>query len=97
MFLELLNHEFSREFENHLGIPMDPSESTHAKCQYCGGTAFVHAVRLSQPAEAGDIGLQYKRAMIFINTETLYADLCTECGTIVRFFVKETNRQWRTG
>ncbi len=29
-----------------------------------------------------------------VGTEELLVDLCTGCGTVVRFHVRETNRKW---
>jgi hypothetical protein len=40
------------------------------------------------------IGLAYKAAAIFTGAETLCADLCRACGTVLRFFVKEPGRNW---
>jgi len=76
---------------------MDTAKPVEGKCPHCGGAEFVRTVRLSQPHEAGDIGLQYRRALILVGTETLYADLCKACGTITRFYVKATDRNWITG
>jgi hypothetical protein len=66
------------------------------KCPYCGGTEIVENVTISQTATAGGCGLCYKSAMIFVGTEPLLADLCSGCGTITRFHVKETDRKWMT-
>jgi len=75
---------------------MDSTIPVESKCPYCGGVEFVRAVKLSQPAAAGDIGLQHRKALVFVGTETLYADLCRACGTITRFYVKVTDRNWVT-
>jgi hypothetical protein len=75
---------------------MDSTIPAESKCPYCGGVDVVRAVKLSQPVEAGDIGLQHRKALVFTATETLYADLCKTCGSITRFYVKETDRNWIT-
>jgi hypothetical protein len=31
-----------------------------------------------------------------MGTEKLYADLCKGCGTVSRFYVRETDRNWNT-
>ena len=64
------------------------------KCPHCGGTNITRGIRVSQTAEAGNIGLSYKTKFLIVGTEQLYADVCNNCGTVVRFFVKETDRQW---
>jgi hypothetical protein len=63
-------------------------------CPHCGGTDITEGVRINQTAEAGDIGLSYKTKFLLTGTEALYADVCNACGTIVRFFVKKTSREW---
>jgi hypothetical protein len=68
-----------------------------AKCPHCGGFDLVRAVKLSQPAEAGSIGLRYWRWLIFGGTETLYVDLCKTCGSVARLYVHEVERHWITG
>lgn len=65
-------------------------------CPYCGGTDIAKGLKLNQNAEIGRIGLPYRTAGIFTGTETLHADLCETCGTVLRFFVKETGRKWLT-
>jgi hypothetical protein len=79
------------------GIIMASNMPVESKCPYCESAEVVRAVKLSQPAETGDIGLQHRKALVFTATETLYADLCKACGSISRFYVKETNRNWITG
>lgn len=63
-------------------------------CPRCGGRNFARGIALNQNADVGTIGLQYQSAWIFRSTEALLADLCEDCGTIVRFHVKEPKRKW---
>jgi hypothetical protein len=72
---------------------MDGTKLTGARCPHCGGVE-VAGLMVHQNAEVNQVGLAYKTAKIFITVEQLYADLCLNCGTVVRFFVKETNRKW---
>ncbi|WP_214176109.1 hypothetical protein [Geomobilimonas luticola] len=51
---------------------------------------------MSQSVEVGGTGLEYKTGMIIRNTEPLLADLCKNCGTVVRFHVKNPDRNWIT-
>ncbi len=63
-------------------------------CLHCGGTNLAKALKLNQSAEVGRIGLPYRAAGIFTATEALHADLCLDCGTVLRFFVLEPGRKW---
>lgn len=69
-------------------------QTVSTRCPHCGGSAIVTGLTLNQGVEVGPFGLRYKAAAIFTGTETLHADLCQSCGSIVRFFVKEVNRRW---
>lgn len=66
----------------------------NARCPRCGGADVITGLRANQNAEVGQIGLAYKTAKIFVGTELLRADLCRTCGTVVRFFVSDPNRNW---
>lgn len=51
-------------------------------------------VRVDQTADAGRIGLAYKTKFVLGGTEPFYADVCDECGTVARLYVKETGKKW---
>jgi hypothetical protein len=68
--------------------------SKAANCPHCGGGDLVPGIKVNQNAEVGRIGLAYKAAVIFVQTEQVYADLCRSCGTVARLFVKEPDRKW---
>ena len=70
--------------------------NTSAKCPSCGSTDIVRDVTMSQPVEVGSIGLEYKATLGVRKTETLLADLCRQCGTVVRLHVEHTDRKWVT-
>ncbi len=65
-------------------------------CPRCGGNNITAGVRVNQTADAGTVGLSYKTKFVIMGTERLYADICSDCGTVVRFFVKNPARQWYT-
>ena len=69
-------------------------ESVTGKCPHCGGSNIVGGVRVDQMADAGRIGLSYKTKLAFIFTEAFYANVCDDCGTITRLYVKETGKKW---
>jgi hypothetical protein len=62
------------------------------KCPYCGGSEIVANIRI-EPG-IGKLGLRFKTAMIFVATEPILADLCSGCGSITRFHVKNADRKW---
>lgn len=64
------------------------------KCPACGGSDLVRGLEMAQGVEVGTFGFRYRAAKIFVGTEQLKAELCRSCGTVVRFYVKETNRNW---
>ena len=64
------------------------------KWPYCGGSEIITNIRLSQTAEVENIGLSFRTAMILVGTEPILADLCSGCGSITRFHVKNTDRKW---
>jgi hypothetical protein len=78
-------------------VNMDSSKKADSQCPHCGANDFIRAVKLSQPVQTGSIGLVHRKALVFDATETLLADLCKACGTVTRFYVRETNRNWLTG
>lgn len=75
-------------------MPSSPPVPGNARCPHCGSGDIVTGLTLNQNAEVGRIGLAYKAAVIFVQAEQVYADLCHSCGTVIRFFVKEPNRNW---
>ncbi|MBP7529665.1 MAG: hypothetical protein KA801_17215 [Syntrophorhabdaceae bacterium] len=66
------------------------------KCAHCGGSNVVCGVRVDQTADAGRIGLAYKTKFVVIGTEPFHADVCDDCGTVVRLYVKTPGRTWYT-
>lgn len=64
------------------------------KCPHCGGSNIVAGVGVDQTADAGRIGLAYKTKFFVTGTEPFYADICDDCGTVVRLYVKTPGRKW---
>lgn len=62
-------------------------------CPYCGGNNIEEGIVWSMTAQSGNVGLAYKMGFI-IGTESVYSDLCLDCGTIVRSYVREPNKKW---
>lgn len=70
--------------------------SVPGKCQTCGSTDIVKNISVSQAVEVGTTGLEYKKAVLLTGTEDLLADLCRQCGTVLRLHVKNPDRKWIT-
>ena len=67
------------------------------KCIHCGGTNLGENIQVAMTAEAGSIGLRYATKFLVNGVEPFYADLCNDCGSITRLYVKNGERRWRLG
>ena len=73
-------------------------------CEHCGGSQLISGLTVSASGGGGDVypGLlcKEKKKRFFgwsperDKRETLFADLCTSCGTVKRFYVKDPKRDW---
>lgn len=64
------------------------------KCPYCGSERIEQGVAWGKSAESGNVGLKYQTG-ILMGVVQAYSDLCLDCGSIVRTFIKEdTNKKW---
>jgi hypothetical protein len=63
------------------------------KCIYCGSTNSHRNISIGLSAETGSVGLQFK-VKIFIGVEPFYADLCKDCGSVSRLYVKNVEKNW---
>ncbi len=64
------------------------------KCFYCGSERIEEGVAWGKAAEAGNVGLKYNKA-ILVGVVQVYSDLCLDCGTLLRSYIKEdTNKNW---
>jgi hypothetical protein len=63
-------------------------------CPECGSTDIVEAISVSQTSVSGAIGLSYKTMALLTASAPLYADLCHQCGTVIRFFVRDPSKPW---
>lgn len=62
-------------------------------CPYCGSENIEIGVAWGKSAEAGNVGLKYEN--IFTGVIQVYSDLCLNCGTLLRTYIKDsTPRQW---
>ena len=75
-------------------------------CEHCGGSQLISGLTVSASGGGGDVrpGLlcKAKEKGFFKGflkwsrgkRETLFADLCTSCGTVKRFYVNDPKRDW---
>jgi hypothetical protein len=68
-----------------------------ARCPYCGSSDVAADVLVNQLADAGRIGLAYKSGVFLTRTAAFYVELCRQCGSVVRLYVKETGKNWKSG
>lgn len=66
------------------------------RCPYCGSSNIVRNIKVDQTADAGRIGLAYRARFMIITPEQVLADLCDDCGSVVRTFIRTTGRKWVT-
>ena len=63
-------------------------------CPYCGSDNIEMGVAWGKSTETGNVGLKYK-AGIFVGVTQVYSDLCVNCGTLLRTYIKDsTPRKW---
>jgi rRNA maturation endonuclease Nob1 len=70
------------------------SDEKMAICPHCGGTDIVKSIGISKMTEAGSIGLGHDTDYFVRATEPLVADLCRICGSVVRLYVKKSDKRW---
>ena len=78
---------------------MSSSKNTQEKttlCPECGGTDIARSIGIAKMTEAGSIGLGYNTDYFVKASEPLVVDLCRTCGTVVRLYVKKTDKRWVT-
>ncbi|MGA2554842.1 MAG: hypothetical protein ABSG04_01025 [Verrucomicrobiota bacterium] len=65
-------------------------------CPECGGADIAKSIGIAKMTEAGSIGLGYSTDYFVKASEPLVADLCRNCGTVVRLYVKKVDKRWVT-
>lgn len=63
-------------------------------CRYCGSERIEVGVAWGKSAESGNVGLKYNSS-IFTGVVQVYSDLCLDCGSLLRMYIKEdTDKEW---
>ena len=73
---------------------MATNSRKHQVCSECVGTDIIMNISVSQTAVSGEIGLAFKSLAVLTATAPMFADLCRKCGTIVRLYVRDTDKPW---
>lgn len=67
------------------------------KCPYCGSERIVTGIAWGRTANVGNVGLKYTEGF-FEGVAPVYSDLCLDCKSILRTYVKDdTNKNWTGG
>ena len=69
----------------------------HMKCPFCGSERIETEVAWGKSAESGNVGLKYEGGGFFGTgaVAQVYSDICLDCKTIVRSYIKEdTDKEW---
>ena len=53
-------------------------------------------MKVDQTADAGRIGISCHTRFFITGTEPIYADLCDDCGSVLRIYVNAIGRKWMT-
>ena len=69
------------------------------KCIYCGSENLEKELPMRGSKSIGNLHFNYANdarlaAMFATENEIIFADLCNDCGSITRFYVKNTKRFW---
>lgn len=62
-------------------------------CKYCGSTKLIRDLHVSKSKDTALLGIPYKKS-VFLDTEPFRIELCEECGSVNRIYVKNTDRKW---
>lgn len=65
------------------------------KCIYCGSENLEKELTIKGSKGIGNLHFQF--SMLGMSSEEILSDLCKDCGSITRFYVKSTDRDWFKG
>lgn len=67
------------------------------KCPYCNSEHIEEGIAWGRSSESGSVGLKYNSPGFFPVTmiAQAYSDLCLDCKSIIRTYIKEeTDKAW---
>ena len=63
-------------------------------CPECKSTDIAAGIGFSMTTDTSRVGLNCKALGVFVGTAPLFADVCRQCGTVARFFVRDVEKAW---
>ena len=64
------------------------------KCPFCNSERIVKGIAWGKSGEGGNVGLKYRQSFL-VGVVQVYSDLCLDCKSIVRSYIKEdTDKEW---
>ena len=80
---------------------MDHGTSAHGKiegyglCQHCGSNNIMMKMLIDHSGGNFSVGLHYQQGPLrVLGIEPLYCDICSDCGTLIRSYIRTTDREW---
>jgi hypothetical protein len=73
---------------------MTTNSQTQRTCPECKSTDIATGIGFRMPSDTNKVGLSCKHLGVFTETAPLFADVCRQCGTVVRFFVRGVDKAW---
>ena len=73
---------------------MTTNSQTPRTCPECKSTDIAAGIGFSMTTDTGRVGLNCKLLGVFPETAPLLADVCRQCGTVIRFFVRDVHKTW---
>ena len=65
------------------------------QCPYCGSSRVETGITWGLSVNTGDVGLRYNDGYMGEGIAQTYSDLCLDCKTILRTYIKEdTDKNW---
>ena len=65
------------------------------QCPYCGSSRVETGITWGLSVNTGDVGLRYNDGYMGEGIAQAYSDLCLDCKTILRTYIKEdTDKNW---
>ncbi len=68
------------------------------KCPFCGSERIETEVAWGKSVDTGNVGLKYSTGKGLLSGTGIaeaYSDLCMDCGSIIRTYIKEeTDKDW---
>ncbi|MBQ7060807.1 MAG: hypothetical protein IJM85_03390 [Clostridia bacterium] len=65
------------------------------KCPYCGSEHIEEGIAWGKTIDTGCVGLKYTRGTLWMGIAQAYSDLCLDCKSIIRTYIKESvDKDW---